>query len=168
MSDYSESDKKHDVHMLHSMGYAQELERRMEACRLAETDPEALEVFRRGWCCGGTEFKRQMLERMEGKLGEHHAGELRRESATTRAERIIAEELARLGWSQEELAARPKSDPAKLAIAARLRKETTLTIKSIAARLHLGTSKSANARLHGWMRSNAVANTETGAKIIQS
>ena len=74
----------------------------------------------------------------------------------------------RLGWSQEELAARRKSDPAKLAIAARLRKETTLTIKGMAARLHLGTSKSANARLHGWMRSNAVANTETGAKIIQS
>src|ERR1700710_1474148 len=31
MSDYSESDKKQDVHMLHSMGYAQELERRMSS-----------------------------------------------------------------------------------------------------------------------------------------
>jgi amino acid transporter len=29
MSDYSESDKKQDLHILHSMGYAQELERRM-------------------------------------------------------------------------------------------------------------------------------------------
>ena len=72
------------------------------------------------------------------------------------AERIVAEELARLGWSQEELEARRKSDPAKLAMAARLRQETALTIKAIAARLHLGTSKSANARLHGWMRSHGI------------
>ena len=44
---------------------------------------------------GREEFKRQMLERMQGKLGEQHAGDLRRESAAARAERIIAEELAR-------------------------------------------------------------------------
>ena len=31
MSDYSELDKKQDVHILHSMGYAQELERRMSS-----------------------------------------------------------------------------------------------------------------------------------------
>lgn len=31
MSDYSESDKKQDMHILHSMGYAQELERRMSS-----------------------------------------------------------------------------------------------------------------------------------------
>ncbi|RYC11998.1 amino acid permease [Ciceribacter ferrooxidans] len=31
MSDYTEADKKHDLHILHSMGYAQELERRMSS-----------------------------------------------------------------------------------------------------------------------------------------
>jgi hypothetical protein len=62
------------------------------------------------------------------------------------------QELQRLGWRQGELAARRKSDPGKLAIAARLRQETTLPLKEIAARVHLGTSKSANARLHHWMR----------------
>ncbi len=31
MSDYTEADKKHDLHVLHSMGYAQELERRMSS-----------------------------------------------------------------------------------------------------------------------------------------
>lgn len=40
------------------------------------------------------------------------------------------------------------NDPAKLGMAARLRRETTLPIKVIAARLHLGTSRSANVRLH--------------------
>jgi hypothetical protein len=38
-------------------------------------------------------------------------------------------------------------DPGKLAIAARLRQETTLPLKEIPAPIHLGTSKSANARL---------------------
>ncbi len=42
-------------------------------------------------------------------------------------------------------------------MAERLRKETTLTIKGIAQRLHLDTSKSANARLQGWMRDHALA-----------
>jgi REP element-mobilizing transposase RayT len=129
----------------------QEFERRMEARRLEETDPEALKVLRRGWCLGGEEFKRQMLEKMEGKLGDHHAGELRRETAAAKAERIVAEELRRLSWDEAELAARCKSDPAKLAIAARLRRETTLAVKVIATRVHLGTSKSANALLHKWM-----------------
>jgi REP element-mobilizing transposase RayT len=139
----------------------QELEQRLEARRLAEEEEETLSGFPRGWCCGGPEFQRHMLELMEGKLGEHHAGDLRRESAAGRAERIIAEELARRGWSPEELTTRRKSDPAKLAIATRLRRETTLTIKAIAARLHLGTSKSANARLHDWMRNQAAANVST-------
>ena len=44
-----------------------------------------------------------------------------------------------------------------MAMAARLRRETTLTLKAIAERLHLGTSESANLRLHNWMRSQSVA-----------
>ena len=34
---------------------------------------------------------------------------------------------------------------------ARLREETTLSIEALGARVHLGTSESANARLHKWM-----------------
>ena len=41
-----------------------------------------------------------MLELMEGKLGESHSGELHRETAEQRANRIIAEELARRGWPE--------------------------------------------------------------------
>jgi L-ascorbate metabolism protein UlaG (beta-lactamase superfamily) len=48
---------------------------------------------------------------------------------------------------------RLKSDPAKLQMAARLRAETTLPIHWIAQRLHLGTWKSANARIHAWKKS---------------
>lgn len=129
----------------------QQFERDMERRRLEETDEEALKVFRRGWCLGSQEFRERLLEKIEGKLRENHAGELRLETAEARSNRILTEELGRLGWTEIDLATRRKNDPIKLAIAARLRKETTLTIKSITAKVHLGTSKSANARLHAWM-----------------
>jgi len=54
------------------------------------------------------------------------------------------------------LVERPKNDPIKLDIAARPRRETTLTIKAIAARVHLGISKAANAKLHSHMRRGLV------------
>jgi hypothetical protein len=77
----------------------------------------------------------------------------------------------RRGWywegeqfRQELLAAaaeRAKGHPDKLALAARLRRETTLSIKAIAARLHLGASKSANARLHRWMKQQPATRSKT-------
>lgn len=130
----------------------QEFQRRMEKRRLEETDEAGLKAFRRGWYVGGEEFRQRLLEQMESKIGDHHSGELRRESAEAKAHRIIAEELRRLGLKENELIGLRKSDPAKLAIAARVRKETTLSLKYIAQQVHLGTSKSANARLHEWMK----------------
>ena len=89
-----------------------------------------------------------MLERMDGKLGENHSGQLHRETAEQRAQRIISEELSRRGWTQADLATRRRSDPGKLAIAARLRSETTLPVKWIAARVQIGTTKGAKSLLH--------------------
>ena len=71
-----------------------------------ETDPEALKALRRGWCLGSQSFRREMLLRMEGKLGDHHSGELHRASAEAKAERIIAEELQRQGWQEADLLVR--------------------------------------------------------------
>ena len=82
-----------------------------------------------------------MLDRMDGWLGEHHAGELRQESAEAKAERIVQEELKRWGWKEKDLPVRRKSDPEKLAIAAGLRTETILSIPRIAVRLHLGSAQ---------------------------
>ena len=94
-------------------------------------------------------------------MGEHHAGELKRESAQAKGERIIGQELKRLGWREGQLRDRPKSDPAKLAIAARLRRETTLTLPWIAVRLHAGTWKSLNAKLHRWRKMNEPPRNES-------
>jgi hypothetical protein len=46
------------------------------------------------------------------------------------------------------LAKRHKSDPGKLALAARMRRETTLTVKGIAQRLKMGTWKSSRTMRH--------------------
>ena len=66
-------------------------------------------------------------------MGEHHYGLEQAASAAERAARIVDEELTRSGWTEEELRQRPKGDPVKLATAARLRQETTMTLKWIAA-----------------------------------
>ena len=47
----------------------QEFERHMEARRLEEADEEELKPLRRGWCLGSEQFRQEMLERMDGKLG---------------------------------------------------------------------------------------------------
>jgi hypothetical protein len=52
------------------------------------------------------------------------------------------------GWQESDLAVRHLTDPGKLAIAARLRKETTSPIQLIAARVKIGTPKCGKAVLH--------------------
>ena len=141
-----------------------EFEKRLESLRLEHFKEEALKELRRGWCLGGEPFRKQMLEQMEERLGEHHSGELRHQTAEAKAKRILAEEVRRLGWKDGELTRRSKGDPGKLELAARLRRETTLSLKNIAALVHLGTSKSANTRLHRWMKEHP---TRTASKNIR-
>ncbi len=74
--------------------------------------------------------------------------------------KTLAEACQKTDWwvhafcrmKSEDLIRRPKSDPLKLALAARLRRETTLSIKQIAGRLNLGKPKGAKSNLHKWMK----------------
>jgi hypothetical protein len=86
---------------------------------------------------------------------------LKRESAEAKAERIICEELKRLGWKEADLSRRLKSGPSKLALAARVRRETTMTLPWISARVHLGIWKSFNAKLHRWRKANEPPSNES-------
>jgi hypothetical protein len=70
-----------------------EFERQMERRRLEEVSPEALEEFRQAWCIGAEEFRRECLQRMEDRVGENHPGRTRLETAQSKADRIVAEEL---------------------------------------------------------------------------
>ena len=134
----------------------QEFERHLERRRWEEVNPEGLEEFRRAWSIGSEAFRQECLERMEGKVGENHPGQARLETAEAKAERIVEEELARLRWTREDLATEQKSHPIKLALAARLRQETTLSVKPIAERLHLGKPKGARTNLHKFMNNSHV------------
>ena len=134
-----------------------EFERRMECRRLEEGDAQEWKGLRRGWCLGGEAFRSALVERMSGHLGRNHSGALRRESQWARAEALVAQELSRLGWGEEDLRQRPKGDAAKVALAARLRQETTLTIGQIAQRLRMGSRNTLNNHLYQWRKSNEVA-----------
>ena len=103
----------------------------------------------------GKDFKQRMLAETAGRLGDHHFGALRQETAVNKAEGIISQELGRLGWTVADLASRRKGGPAKLQIAASERSGTTLSVKQIAARLHLGTVRSASERLRATLRQPA-------------
>jgi hypothetical protein len=46
--------------------------------------------------------------------------------------------LEGLRWAETDLAKRPKGDREKVRMAERLRRETTMTLKWIAHRLHMG------------------------------
>src|ERR1035438_9446667 len=75
------------------------------------------------------------------------------ETAEQKGNRVIAEELAHLGWQESNLASRRQAHPDKLAIALRLRNETTLSIKWIVARVRIGSSKGGKSVLQRWMHS---------------
>ena len=76
---------------------------------------------------------------MSERVGAEHYGEERAKTAETQAELIIAEELKLGRWQEADLKTRPKGDPVKVDLAARLRAETTMTVGWIAERLAMGT-----------------------------
>ena len=65
-----------------------ECERQMEARRQVD-DAEGLKVVRRGWYLGDEEFRQELLEQMSGKIGHHHGGREKKESAEQRAQKIV-------------------------------------------------------------------------------
>jgi len=94
--------------------------------------------LRRGWCWGPKGFREELLELIAEKQGQQHHGEELRESDEQKAERSAAEMLRKAGWSEPELKDRPKGDKKKAQMAARLRKETTMSWPWIAKRLEMG------------------------------
>ena len=117
----------------------QRLEQALEARR---GDGEAGEEFKRirhGWCLGEEAFRKELLAHMIERMGAEHYGEERTEAAEAQAERIIAEELKRRRWNEADLKTRRKGDVAKVALAERVRRETTMTVGWIAERLQVGT-----------------------------
>ena len=93
----------------------------------------------RGWCLGGEEFRQELLEQVEARPGPSHFGEAVQEAEAAQAERLVAEGLKRMRWSEADLKARRKGERGKVKLAQELRSKTTMPLAWIAARLNMGT-----------------------------
>src|ERR1700690_216649 len=122
---------------LDSAAGRRQLEAVMEARRAEETGADYKRV-RRGWCFGRDSFRKELLGQMKERVGAEHYGAERQETAGAQAEGIVEAELKRRRWREEDLGRRSKGDAVKVALAARLRAETVMTVKWIGARLQMG------------------------------
>ena len=132
---------------------------RMEERRAQETGRD-WRAIRRGWCLGDEGFRRELLQQIDGRMGEHHYGEERRGSAEEKARRLVADGLRKARWTEADLRRRRKSDPVKIGLAAQLRRETTMTLKWIAERLQMGAWTHLNKRLYEHRKEGGGSNVE--------
>jgi len=84
----------------------------MEERRASEASAEYQKI-RRGWCYGEAAFRNELLGQMTGKVGAFLYGDEIRESAVEKAQRMVVEELKKLGWDVEQVAQRKKGTPPK-------------------------------------------------------
>ena len=115
--------------------------RRLEdalAQRCGAMEENAFKMIRRGWFLGDNALKQELLAQMSERAGKSHYGPELQESAGVKAERIVVEELKRLGLQEDELRLRRKGDGKKTRIARRVRQETVVTLGWIADRLRMG------------------------------
>ncbi len=120
-----------------SVAGREEFARQMERRRWEELEAEFKPV-ERGWCLGSEEFRAELLAAAGERVGPGHYGAERQEIGEALAERLVKAGLGALGWTEKELSKRAKGDKEKVALARRLRAETTMTLRWIASRLHMG------------------------------
>ena len=123
------------------------LEQQLEVRRGVEDGAEYRSI-RRGWCFGEEAFRRELLAEVGAGIGTEHFGEERHESQIDQAEGRVLEELRKRKLQESDLPMLSKGDLRKIEIAQRLRKETMVTIKWIAERLHMGSVAYVNNRLY--------------------
>jgi REP element-mobilizing transposase RayT len=111
---------------------------RLMGLRRKEDCAEAYEQIKRAWSVGSEAFQKELVESGRQELGPNHYGADRQESEQSRARRLVTAELGRMGWTKEELRRRRKGDKGKVRLAARLRKETSMSLKWIAQELEMG------------------------------
>jgi putative transposase len=115
-----------------------EFARRMQQRCGEEQKPDHTRILERGWCLGSDQFRQELIAAAQERVGPNHYAARRRETEEQKAEHIIRDEMSRRGWQQKDLRDQPKGAKGKIAIAHRLRTETTITLKEIAERLEMG------------------------------
>ena len=128
-----------------SLAGRRRFEAAMEERKAQETQTEdtVWKELRRGWCWGGSGFREELLALIEQECSEHHYGQEILESAERQAERVMADMMKAIRWTEKELRAHRKCDRRKVKIAASLRARTTVGWKWIAEKLRMGHWRSA-------------------------
>jgi hypothetical protein len=109
----------------------------MERRRAQETAAN-YEAIRGDWMVGSEAFRQELLAAAVERVGSSHCDAQRQETGLQKAERVVREELERLGWDEEGLRARRRGRRANVRLARRIREEMTMSLKWIAQRLHMG------------------------------
>ena len=125
--------------------FAQGMERRRSEDLRAEFKP-----VERGWCLGDEEFRRELLEQVSKVPGSSLYGEAVQEAVEARAERMLAESLKAMGWTEKDLTTRRKGAPEKVKLAVKLRGATTMPLAWIAQRLAMGSRGYLTWLLYRW------------------
>ncbi len=106
-----------------------------------ETDKRWAEI-RRGGCFGSAEFRKRMVESldgvMEGRRRDSYTGDETRTHDTLEAERLLNGGLKRFKLHLSDLPGLKKSDPRKKAIAWHIRKNTSVKNEWIATQVSMG------------------------------
>jgi putative transposase len=114
-----------------------EFRRRIESQRQEGPMPE-WNLLREGWRVGEKDFLSRLAEQFVIETAEHHSGQVRRESEIEKAQRLISEKLALVGWDRAQLPKEPKGHPMKIRIAQEMREQSTMSVKWIATELSIG------------------------------
>ncbi|RME90990.1 MAG: hypothetical protein D6766_12480 [Verrucomicrobia bacterium] len=110
------------------------------------------------WCHGDEAFREQVRQKLaSGDPTIRRVGTADPVPGVAEAEAIVRRELAALGWDEAQLERTPKSHSAKLRLAMRLRRETTVTIPWIARRLVMGSPHTVRNLLAAARRAEAKA-----------
>lgn len=114
-----------------------QFERRMVLARADKMGVEDTDL-QHGWRIGAEDFCDWLSKKLKrrGRAGER--ARERSETDAARAEAIVQEALRKIRWRQIDLAKQPKGHPAKAQIAHKVRRETPMTRRWIANRLHMG------------------------------
>jgi hypothetical protein len=124
------------------------LQQTCESVRGGGVAEKLLKRIRRGWSFGREDFVEWLLDAAVVSPQEGHGRAEHEEIEQEKAESIVRAELALAGWTDGDLLGVPKGHPGKVVIASRLRKETVVTLKWIANRLHMGTWTHVTNRLY--------------------
>ena len=107
---------------------------------LSGADDRELARLRRSWCLGGEGFRERMLSLLNGDMNTSvdPTDQRRPFHDEARACRLILEGLNHFQITSDELLDLPKGDPRKLAVAAMVRANTSVSNRWLAAKLALG------------------------------